>query len=213
METESEGAYRGPEAYGLADWRRRISKLYGRVRRAPSPRDGWRVWRNTRDALFRSHPMSPLPAGEREKFAGLPYHDYDDALRFTVGLETLERAEPITFELGADGPTQMRAGARTVGLSERLGGELTLYWIEGYGGGLFLPFGDGTNGTTSYGGGRYLMDTIKGADPGLDADGRLIVDFNFAYNPSCAYSPAFVCPLSPPENRLAAAVEGGERFR
>lgn len=212
METENEGTFRGPEPYALADWRRRVSELYEHVRRAPSPRAGWQTWRDTRDGLFRNHPMSPLPPGERETFAGLPYHDYDETLRFAVRLESLDRREPLAFELGADGTTRIRAAARTVGLAERLGGELTLYWIEGYGGGLFLPFGDGTNGTASYGGGRYLIDTIKGADPGLDDEGRLIVDFNFAYNPSCAYSPAFVCPLSPPENRLAVAVEAGERF-
>ena len=106
----------------------------------------------------------------------------------------------------------MRGTARTSGLAEWLGSELTLYWIEGYGSGLFVPIADATNGSETYGGGRYLIDSIKGADPGLDADGRLIVDFNFAYNPSCSYSPAFVCPLAPAENRLAVSVKAGERL-
>jgi len=76
--------------------------------------------------------------------------------------------------------------------------------------GLFLPFGDTTNGTTTYGGGRYLLDTAKGADLGGD-DGGLVLDFNFAYNPSCAYDPRWVCPLAPPGNRLPVGVEAGER--
>lgn len=212
MDERTSGAYRGPEPYALADWRRRVSALYEAVRQAGSPREGWQIWRERRDTLFRGHPMSPLPPGDRAGFAGLPFHDYDKALRFSVGLKTVKRPEPLEFELGRDGAMLMHSTARTNGLAGRLGGELTLYWIEGYGGGLFLPFGDATNGNTSYGGGRYLMDTIKGADCGLDASGRLILDFNFAYNPSCAYSPAFVCPLSPPENRLAVRVEAGERF-
>jgi uncharacterized protein (DUF1684 family) len=87
--------------------------------------------------------------------------------------------------------------------------ELSLYWLEGYGGGIFLPFADTTRGSETYGGGRYLLDTVKGADLG-EADGQLVLDFNFAYNPSCAYDPRWVCPLSPPENRLDVAVRAGE---
>ena len=101
--------------------------------------------------------------------------------------------------------------AMTIGLKAALGKELTLYWIEGYGGGVFLPFGDATNGRESFAGGRYLLDTIKSADLGSDGAGRLILDFNFAYYPSCAYSEAWVCPLSPPENRLPGAIRAGER--
>jgi uncharacterized protein (DUF1684 family) len=74
---------------------------------------------------------------------------------------------------------------------------------------VFLPFADRTNGNESYAGGRYLLDTIKGADLGR-ADDRVILDFNFAYNPSCAYSDRWTCPLSPPSNRLQSAVGAGE---
>lgn len=87
---------------------------------------------------------------------------------------------------------------------------LELYWLDGYGGGIFLPFKDATSGTETYGGGRYLLDTVKGADLGARGD-RLILDFNFAYNPSCSYDPRWVCPLSPPQNHLALRVEAGER--
>ena len=87
---------------------------------------------------------------------------------------------------------------------------LNLYWIEGYGGGLFLPFRDATNGRVSYGGGRYLYDTIKGADLGAGSE-SVLLDFNFAYNPSCAYNDRWVCPLSPPENWLPQAIRAGEK--
>ena len=120
---------------------------------------------------------------------------------------------PVTLSGGGDGAIRITPFARTLGLERRLGGELTLYWIAGYGGGAFLPFQDATSGGETYGGGRYLLDTIKGADLGQAPDGRVILDFNFAYNPSCAYSDRWVCPLAPAANLLPAAVRAGERMR
>ena len=113
---------------------------------------------------------------------------------------------------GRDGYVQLIPFARTDGLNARFGGELTLYWLGGYGGGVFLPFRDATTGRTTFGGGRYLLDGIKGADLGMDAWGRAILDFNFAYNPSCAYSARWICPLAPPENALPVAITAGERM-
>jgi uncharacterized protein (DUF1684 family) len=89
---------------------------------------------------------------------------------------------------------------------------LELYWLDEYAGGLFVPFRDLSSGDTTYGAGRYLLDTVKGADLGMDGD-RLVLDFNFAYNPSCSYDPGWVCPLAPPANRLTILVEAGERFQ
>lgn len=100
----------------------------------------------------------------------------------------------------------------------RLGGPLTgatlaVFWMEGYSGGLFLPFRDDTSGNETYGAGRYLLDSAKGADLGGDAaSSELLLDFNLAYNPSCAYEPHWNCPLAPPENTLAQAVRAGERL-
>jgi uncharacterized protein (DUF1684 family) len=88
---------------------------------------------------------------------------------------------------------------------------LELYWLEGYGGGVFAPFADATSGRETYGAGRYVLDTIKGADLG-EVDGRLVLDFNFAYQPSCSYDPRWTCPLAPPANRLALPVRAGERL-
>ncbi|MEM6285406.1 MAG: DUF1684 domain-containing protein, partial [Chloroflexota bacterium] len=88
-------------------------------------------------------------------------------------------------------------------------GTLGVFWIEGYGGGIFVPFRDGTNGTGSYGGGRYLYDTIKGADLG-GTDTEMVLDFNYAYHPSCYYNERWVCPLAPPQNHLQFPVPAGE---
>ena len=90
---------------------------------------------------------------------------------------------------------------------------LGLAWLEGYAGGLFLSFRDATGGAQTYGGGRYLLDAAKGADLGGDpARGTLILDFNFAYQPSCAFDPRWACPLVPPENRLDLPIRAGERL-
>ena len=90
-------------------------------------------------------------------------------------------------------------------------GSLDVWRLASYAGGIFLPVRDGLAGTPggTYGGGRYLLDTVKGAHLGA-RENRLILDFNFAYNPSCAYDPKWVCPLPQAGNTLAAPVPVGE---
>ena len=90
-------------------------------------------------------------------------------------------------------------------------GALEVFWLDQYGGGIYLAFRDATSGNTTYGGGRYLLDTVKGADLGAVED-RVILDFNFAYQPSCSYEPGWSCPLPPPANRLPFSVAAGERM-
>ena len=193
----------------LWDWRRRVADLYAAVRAESDPHAAWQLWRHGRDTLYRTHDQTPLEHPER--FTALPFYAYDPALRFIVTLDPAE-GPVLALPAGADGEVQARPFARTHGLATPLGAELTLYWLGGYGGGVFLPFTDATSGTETYGGGRYLLDTIKSADLGTDAEGRTILDFNFAYHPSCAYSPRYICPLSPRANRLPADIRAGERL-
>jgi uncharacterized protein (DUF1684 family) len=191
----------------LLDWRRRVAALYAAARAAGDPETGWRTWRDGRDELFASHPDSPLDAAARQGFSGLPFAPYDPALRFEVAVDP---APPQHLELPTadDGVVPLdRIG--TVGLGAL--GRLDVWWLGGYGGGVFLPLRDGTAGRTTYGGGRYLLDTVKGADLGGD-DERLVVDLNFAYHPSCTYDPRWSCPLAPEGDRIPAAVEGGEQL-
>ena len=194
----------------LLDWKRRVFGLYAAVRAMPSE-PSWELWRETRDELFRSHPQSPLPADRRASFEGLEYWPYDPAARVLAELEDVEApAEPV--ETSGIEPILFRPFARA---HFELHGErlaLEVSWLASYGGGAFLSFRDATSGRESYGGGRYLLDTVKGADLG-EEDGRLVLDFNFAYNPSCSYDPGWVCPLAPPANRLAVPVEVGEKHR
>ena len=194
----------------LLDWKRRVFSLYDALRTS-EPEAGWKLWRETRDELFRSHPQSPLPADRRNSFAGLEYWPYDPQARVLAELEDVEAA-PEPVETSGTEPILFRPFARA---SFELRGEkltLEVAWLAAYAGGVFLSFRDATSGRESYGGGRYLLDTVKGADLGED-DGRLVLDFNFAYNPSCAYDPDWVCPLAPPANRLAIPVEAGEKHR
>jgi uncharacterized protein (DUF1684 family) len=210
----------------VADWRRRIAELYAEVRReaAADPAAAHATWRAEREALFRGHPASPVPAGERHGFRAVHW-PYADAWRSTAPLEGMPA--PAT---GAEGPggalPSISFVPASVGAPPPLelvghvsltlpGGSVRLPVLQllEYAGGIFLPFGDATNGGATYGAGRYLLDTAKGADLGVAADGSLILDFNFAYQPSCAFDPRWACPLAPPEARLALAVEAGERIR
>lgn len=191
----------------LWDWRRRVSEVYARVRAEAKPEQAWKIWCEARATLFDTHPQSPL-----SETGLLPaYFNYDPALRFEVTLRAAPAdAKPHFLPAGKDGSVRLIPFAITDNLAPVLGSDLTLFWIDGYGGGVFLPFLDGTSGDTTYDGGRYLLDTIKSADLGMTADGKVILDFNFAYNPSCAYSDVWVCPLAPVVNRLPVSVKAGE---
>lgn len=203
---------RPDDAADLLDWKRKIAELYAWVRRARDLEQAWTYWKARREALFRDHPQSPLPSPVRARFAGLDYFDYDPDARVEADVED---AEPEHYEIATSGDGTYGFTRFGRARFELYGNEvvLELYWLDGYGGGLFVPFGDGTNGHETYGAGRYLLDTVKGADLGTTSGGKLVLDFNFAYNPSCAYDPKWVCPLAPPPNRLAVRIEAGERYR
>jgi uncharacterized protein len=188
------------EVLDLLEWKRRVFGVYAEVRASPDPRAAWERWREVRASLFRDHPQSARPG-----FEGLEYFDYDPDWRF---LAEVVPAEPETRKIAGSGPEPF--GATRFAFARFGDRELELFWLEGYGGGLFLPFRDATSGVETYGGGRYLLDTVKGADLGGES-GRVVLDFNFAYNPSCAYDPKWACPLSPPANRLPVAVRAGEK--
>jgi uncharacterized protein len=197
-------------AITLVGWKREIFDLYRRVRDNNDPQDAWREWCRVRNELFGSHHQSPLPEERRKEFAGLTYFDYDPTMRVAA---RVTRTQPETYAIAtsADSTYEFTRVGKVEFTAKGTGMSLELYWLEGYGGGLFLPFRDATSGTETYGAGRYLLDTIKGADLGMQDD-KLVVDFNFAYNPSCAYDPRWVCPLAPPPNRLDFSIEAGERL-
>jgi uncharacterized protein (DUF1684 family) len=197
----------------LAHWRRTVAEIYAALR-AAAERDlagAATKFRAERDGLFRDHPDSPIPVERRRDWRGTRWFDYDPAWRFVAAVEPDATRREFEIDLASDGILRCaRIGHARFG---RKGADasLALYWLEGYGGGVWLPFLDATSGAATYGGGRYLYDTIKGADLGIGAK-SIVLDFNFAYNPSCAYDERWSCPLSPQENRLPFAVNAGERM-
>ena len=198
------------DAYDIVDWRRRVFALYAEVRTTADPAAGHDLWRRSRDELLATHPASPLLPETREGFSGLPVPDYDPAWRFEVGVLD---AEPATIEVasGTDGhvPVERLGRVEVPGV-----GSLDVWRLATYGGGLFVPVKDASAGKPggTYGGGRYVLDTVKGADLGDGGrHGSLVLDLNFAYNPSCAYDPAWACPLAQPGNIVPVEIPVGER--
>ena len=201
-------------ALQIADWRRRVFGLYGGVRQlsARNPSAGHELWRSGRDELFAGHPASPLLPDDRAAFTGLTVAAYDPDWRFEV--EVHRAAEPlrIKVETGTDGvvPFDLVGSVRLPYI-----GSLDVWRLASYGGGLFLPLKVALAGKSggTFGGGRYLLDTVTGADLGPGAgDDSLILDFNFAYNPSCAYDPMWACPLPQAGNIVTVEIPVGELY-
>jgi uncharacterized protein (DUF1684 family) len=206
-----------PNRLSLADWRRRVGDLYAEVRELSrgDPETAWRRWTSGRETLFREHPQSPVPLAARDAFRA-HHWPYDPRRRFEVAVEPAPAPSAGALALalpnsGEDALSFERIGSLEIPFAEGPR-RLSLFWMAGYAGGLFLPFRDATNGAETYGAGRYLLDAAKSADLGGDLDGRLVLDFNFAYQPSCAFDPKWACPLAPPENRLDLAIRAGERL-
>ncbi|GAA4258902.1 DUF1684 domain-containing protein [Dactylosporangium darangshiense] len=182
------------DALSLADFRARVAAMY----LSDTDLAGFRA---RRDDLFATHPQSAAPGPLR-------YFPPDDDFVATVSMTPAEGGLEIDTG-GEDGVLRYERA----GILDTPWGSLTLFWLAAYGGGLFLPFRDGTSGRETYGAGRYLTDTVKGTHGrGVEAlpDGRVRLDFNYAYNPSCAYDDAWACPLAPWENRLTAEIRAGE---
>jgi uncharacterized protein (DUF1684 family) len=221
----------------LADWRRQVADLYAAVRRL-IPTDhaaAVELWRTTRERLYREHPQSPVPAEKRAAFRAHHY-PIDPDLRFEVAVTADPAVSPVTtggliapaIDFGASAGADPRStevpvsaggtmSMRRVGHVEvpLPGGirRLGVFWMGGYAGGLFIPFRDATNGTETYAAGRYLVDSAKSADlGGTMGRGTVILDFNFAFHPSCAFDSKWACPLAPPDNRLDLPIRAGERL-
>jgi len=193
----------------LVDWRRKVGDLY----RTGRP-DALEKFREGRDRLFKSHPQSPIEPEERASFTGLRYFPHDPGFRVHARIQAADGSELLIDTGGEDGAVRYRRAGELV---FQLAGEpckLTVLSLVQYAGGLFVPFKDTTAVRQTYGAGRYLFDTAKDTDglvleitPGSP---DVVVDFNYAYNASCAYSPRWACPLAPPENFLRVPVTAGE---
>jgi uncharacterized protein len=190
----------------LLDWRRQVAAIYAAVRAEPDHLVAHLAWQEARNTLLATHPQSPIPPSERESFTGVPVAPYDPRLRFEALIDTDVEPTTIQVSTGTDGvvPFERAGVVHLPGV-----GDLDVWWLASYGGGIFVPVRDVRYDGATYPGGRYVIDTVKGADLGSEGD-FLVVDLNFAYNPSCAYDPAWVCPLAPPGNTTAGPVNAGE---
>jgi len=162
-------------------------------------------FRKAKDQLFVRDRHSPLTPEQRRKFQGLDYFPEDSQLRFVLALHELPESDKKVIELvttTGESRRLLRWGTFTFNVD---GEAPTLTVYKGLDNEeLFLPFADATSGHESYGAGRYL-DLLP-----LE-DGRYLVDFNYAYNPYCAYNPHWNCPLPPAENRLKMPIRAGEK--
>ncbi len=202
----------------LYDYRCRVAAMYRKRTRAivagEDPATVLERFREARNELFAHHPQSALDEEQRQDFRGLHYFPYNPAMRFVVDVDTKVEPTHLTVAMNAEESMTMTTVGKVHFAVDGKPATLSIYWLNVYGGGLFLPFRDATCPAQSYGGGRYLFDTIKGSEflPVSGAVGweRIELDFNYAYNPSCAYNYRWVCPLAPKENRLSVSIPAGE---
>jgi uncharacterized protein (DUF1684 family) len=161
------------------------------------------AFRAAKDRFFKEHPQSPLTDEQREHFSGLSYFPEQPAIRLALPVEPSPDESTLVMQTSTgDTRAYRRLGALRFAVDGQ-DARLTLFADEA--GGLFLPFADALAGQETYGAGRYL-------EPEPLGDGRVLLDFNLAYNPYCAYNEEWSCPLTPPENRLKVAIRAGERL-
>lgn len=159
-------------------------------------------FRAAMDEFMAHDPHAPLDEEQRDAFAGLSYYPFNSSLRLELPFDRDVPDEPIVVDTST-GESQEYRRAGTVRFEvEGQPAALTIY--QGEHGALFLPLRDATSGGETYGAGRYL-------EPTLIDDGRVLVDFNYLYNPYCAYNEAWSCPLPPRENWLSVPIRAGEQ--
>lgn len=161
------------------------------------------------DDFMEYHPQSPLTDGQKESFSGLSYYDEDAGYIIEGDVERFPDDEPLIEMQTSTGDTQQyRRWGRFNFTVDEEPASLIIY-SDPQAGDFFLPFKDATNGRDTYGAGRYL-DSHRPGISRLSSD-RLEIDFNYAYNPYCAYNERYSCPLPPGENWLRVSIRAGEK--
>jgi uncharacterized protein len=168
-------------------------------------------FRKEKDADFKESLDSPIPERDRPGFTGLRYFPPDPALRVVATVEPPESGGIFVMQTSDGRDREYERHALLRFTLDGQGYHLTAYrtpdadddepW--------FVPFRDSQAGRETYGAGRYLE--IRPPRPATGAGPRAVtIDFNLAYNPYCAYNPAYSCPLPPAENTLPVAIRAGE---
>ncbi len=163
--------------------------------------DELKHFRKQKDDFFQNSPQSPLTKEQKDDFEGLNYFPENDDLRFELEIDEFDDQDEVRIQTNTGevqtytrhGDVQFEVDGKPV--------SLTIYENQN---GFFLPFADALAGDETYGAGRYL-------DPHELPGGKLLLDFNMAYNPYCAYNENWSCPLTPPENRVDVPIRAGEK--
>lgn len=201
--------FNGPDAYAMADWRLQMQSLYAVIRAFDDPREARELWKARYNEMLATHPSSPMSVTDKMAFRGIKTFEYEPAMRFEVDI-TGDKGMMQFQDMGVQGHVHYQQIGKTVGLQDALGQELSVYWMLGYGGGLFMPFRDKTAGKETFRTGRVLVDAVKGADLGLSPRGKMILDFNFAYHPSTKWDSALDYISVIEENKLKCDIRAGE---
>lgn len=160
-------------------------------------------FRKAKDEFFKFDPQSPLDHDQKKSFVGLNYYFENPDLRYTLRLEKVQKTEPITLATSTgDEQDYLHIGQIRFAVNGK--DAILQVYISAEGGDYFIPFVDATAPDETYGAGRYVDPEDLGA-------GQLLVDFNRAYNPYCAYNDRWSCPIPPRSNRIAVRIEAGEK--
>ena len=162
--------------------------------------------RAEKDEFLAEHPQSPIPPGERESFDGLDYYAPDPHYRVVARIQAADPVETVELST-TKGPNREYERVATIGFTLEDEHHVLPAYAEPTQGGLFVPFTDPTNGEETYARGRYLELDVESFETGDD----VVVDFNTAYSPFCAYNDGFACVVPPEENRVSVPVRAGER--
>ncbi|HEX9008709.1 MAG TPA: DUF1684 domain-containing protein [Patescibacteria group bacterium] len=159
-------------------------------------------FRSQKDHYFKNTDDSPLTVDQKKNFTGLKYFPYSEKYIFhNLELQPHEDQRPITIQTSKGDADQYTRAGKLIFTVDNTICHLTVF--RGADGSLFLPFKDETSGSKSYPAGRYLE--IQ------QTDGKISLDFNYAYNPYCSYNDNWRCPLCPAENILPIPIEAGEK--
>jgi uncharacterized protein (DUF1684 family) len=162
-------------------------------------------YRHRRDHFFAEHPYSPLTDEQRSRFQGLDYFPEREDLALVLPLDESDADIGEEIDLPTtDGKVKVFNRAGRIRFDVDGEGVTLTVLRDADQGGLFIPFRDASAGSETYAFGRYL-------EPQNRPDGTLDIDFNYAYNPFCAYGEAWSCPIPPEENQLAVTIPAGER--
>ena len=163
----------------------------------------WVQWKNDKNETLKTGEESPIE--DKKNFTGLTYYPYNPFLVLEMQMLKSEKSKLIKIKMNDGTEEDLILFGQVKGKFEN--SEISLIVYQHENGDLFIPFKDKTAPTETYGGGRYLDIPISSLH-----DSGILIDFNFAYNPFCAYNPNYACPVPPKENQLQVRIDAGEKF-